>query len=322
MIRLNRWMSVLMIVTLLMVSLAPIGGGVAVEAQGVPEPFPEDCDDITPLPDACCMRGYVYQGDTPLEGASVRIESAHGQVDLVTASGGLSGDPYYSVYLSDAPLSVSAGDTITLTASYGGMVSSRTWMVQEGGQQVDLGVGSIGMTYPVTNTAWTRLTTNPYIDVHAAWSPDGSYLAWTLFSNSWNRNIWEMNAGDGSAKTQLTSGSVEASPDYSPDGQRLLYGQYYDDSRFDILVKDLGTGDITVVRSTGYNTLPRWSPDGNKILFTGADQLDGIHHIYVMDADGGNVAQLTTDGWLNGVADWSPDGTRIAFQSDRAGSVN
>jgi Tol biopolymer transport system component len=52
----------------------------------------------------------------------------------------------------------------------------------------------------------------------------------------------------------------------------------------------------------------RWSPDGTQIAFSGTGG------IYLMDADGGHVTQLTHDGEV--YPDWSPDGTRILFWPD------
>ncbi len=111
-------------------------------AADVPQPLPRDCDGINPpdWPDPCCAFGYAYYNDEPVDGASVYIESLYGSHVTTTTVGEGSNHPYYSADLSSAPLSVSPGDTITITVAYSDMVSIRTWTVQSNGQQVDLGL--------------------------------------------------------------------------------------------------------------------------------------------------------------------------------------
>ena len=124
-------------------NISPSGMERAAPTQGPPDPLPEDCDDVTPIggtPPACCIYGYVYYDDDPVAGADVTIRSPYGTLTVATGGGGASGEPYYRADLSSAPLLVSSGDVITITASYSGMVSARTWTVQGEGQQVDLGV--------------------------------------------------------------------------------------------------------------------------------------------------------------------------------------
>jgi len=70
---------------------------------------------------------------------------------------------------------------------------------------------------------------------------------------------------------------------------------------------------------------PTWSPDRSKILVAarlhGGGQAD--EEVYVMDADGANMRRLTHtpgEGTSSRSADWSPDGQRIVFMSNRGGS--
>ena len=64
---------------------------------------------------------------------------------------------------------------------------------------------------------------------------------------------------------------------------------------------------------------PAWSPDGARIALGSLN--DGGPEIYVFDADGSNVEQLTNNGGGNYFPAWSPDGARIAFTSTRDGSA-
>jgi len=41
-----------------------------------------------------------------------------------------------------------------------------------------------GTGYPTTNASWTRLATGQHGHGEPHWSPDGSHIAWTLWSNS------------------------------------------------------------------------------------------------------------------------------------------
>jgi TolB protein len=62
---------------------------------------------------------------------------------------------------------------------------------------------------------------------------------------------------------------------------------------------------------------PAWSPDGTKIAYR--SHQDGAGEIYVINADGSNPVNLTNDL----AEDWAPavpDGSLIAFQTDRNGN--
>ena len=66
---------------------------------------------------------------------------------------------------------------------------------------------------------------------------------------------------------------------------------------------------------------PQISPDGSTLLFTKswADPAEAtsLSAIWIADADGGNQQVFTDDGKRSSQARWSPDGSRVAFVSDR-----
>jgi serine/threonine-protein kinase len=84
-----------------------------------------------------------------------------------------------------------------------------------------------------------------------------------------------------------------------------------------IVTQDIG-GHQTVVAQTGVQ--PTWSPDGSRIAFA-APVADGFQ-LFVVNADGSNVRQLThTKGSALDPA-WSPDGSEIAFHTDQGGNTS
>jgi Tol biopolymer transport system component len=150
------------------------------------------------------------------------------------------------------------------------------------------------------------------------WSPDGSKIAYLEgtsdieSSNPWALGV--MNA-DGSGRHEITASSglgsvaLADSPNWSPDGSKIAYG---DPAGNIVVVNADGSGSQTLGRGDS----PAWSPDGTKIAFASAGCSGAPAEISVMNPDGTNVQQLTSLGadssCVHGIA-WSPDGTHIAF---------
>jgi Tol biopolymer transport system component len=73
-----------------------------------------------------------------------------------------------------------------------------------------------------------------------------------------------------------------------------------------------GSNLIKLTDSTSVNNSPAWSPGGERIAFSSAR--NGIYQIFVMNANGSNKIQLTSD-YQSDHPVWLPDGEQIAFRT-------
>lgn len=137
---------------------------------------------------------------------------------------------------------------------------------------------------------------------------------------------------DGTGIQQLTS---DADPDnslfptWSPDGSKIAYSSTRDRSSFglDIWVMNAdGSNPSRLTDAVGQNGRASWSPDGSKIAYTSIDVVvagsDTTEkgEIWVVNTDGSSPTAITSDDALATSPSWSPDGSKIVFQSNRDGS--
>jgi Tol biopolymer transport system component len=123
---------------------------------------------------------------------------------------------------------------------------------------------------------------------------------------------------------QASSGSVFSELAISRDGKRLLY-------RVDRTVSNLRTislsptGDPVGPSATfasdtsSRNSLPRFSPDGRKIVLNRWRTTMSVD-IWVADADGKNLTQLTNNPGVDSQASWLPGEDKLVYLSDRDSS--
>ncbi len=137
--------------------------------------------------------------------------------------------------------------------------------------------------------------------------------------NAANSEIFSMNT-DGSNQTNLTNNAAfDSQPNWSPDGSKIVFISNRAGG---------GTNEIYTMNANGSNPVrltnnsvndetPAFSPDGAKIAFARSSQL------FVMDADGTNVIQVTANASPGDKLhpSWSPDGTQLVF-SRNSGFAN
>jgi Tol biopolymer transport system component len=106
------------------------------------------------------------------------------------------------------------------------------------------------------------------------------------------------------------------------DGEHLGFTSGDGISGVDVYVLDINSRQITRLTPNDgtHNKRPLWSPNGEKIAFT--SDRDGEPNLYVMDADGSNIRQITADIDSHMSYTWSPDSETIVFSSNRDGHVN
>ncbi|WP_445359219.1 amidohydrolase family protein [Microbulbifer sp. ANSA005] len=105
--------------------------------------------------------------------------------------------------------------------------------------------------------------------------------------------------------------------DISPDGKTILF-----DMLGDIYTVPVAGGEaVALTNEIAWNMQPRFSPDGKTIVFI--SDRDGADNIWLMDRNGDNLRQLTTEKEnLLHSPNWSPDGqylvARKGFMSGRS----
>ena len=166
---------------------------------------------------------------------------------------------------------------------------------------------------------------NSYLNLGPAVSPDGQRVAF-ITDRSGYSDIYVASMIDGTLLSRPVRGErsdefetlhlLRPGSSWSPDGTALCFVAKAGAS--DALhIVDVETGRLRTSLRFPLDGMftPSWSPDGDRFVFVGTSA--GASDLYVADVDGGNLVRLTDDFFDERNPVWSPDGSLIAFASDR-----
>ncbi|MEO7138456.1 MAG: hypothetical protein ABI037_12125 [Gemmatimonadales bacterium] len=204
------------------------------------------------------------------------------------------------------------------------------WSLNFDGGIVDVDAAGAAVGTPRAFTTWYGE------DFPPVWSPDGRWIAYhshrppapTVSYEGNSDDIWLRRAGAPAAEDiRLTDFGLEAgSPDWSPDGTRLVFTSWEKDGEPEGAFPWIVTIDPSTGRPLWHGRLPlpapirgaeqaAWSPNGEELAIE-EKTAEGRHRLWVVRADG-NRARKVVDYAMPtyGGVDWTPDGKTLVYSA-------
>lgn len=127
--------------------------------------------------------------------------------------------------------------------------------------------------------------------------------------------------------TSLKDPINQAAGGWSPDGKKIMFSRKMGDN-WDLWVMNRdGSDPIRLTTHPAAELWPYWSPDGKWVIFSST--IRGHLDVLLMQVDasmlsptGGLLKRLTHSEDREVGTVWSPDGKKVAFESDRMGNFD
>ncbi|MEJ2679572.1 MAG: DPP IV N-terminal domain-containing protein, partial [Gemmatimonadota bacterium] len=166
-----------------------------------------------------------------------------------------------------------------------------------------------------------------HYNVSPALSPNGKRLLFLSQRDPFSMDLYLADTETGKIIRRLTTSAldphysslqfIQSAGSFSPDGQEVAFSAISAGEPV-ITIVDTNTGDkVKELRlaQLGAAFNPTWSPDGKQIAFVANE--GGFLNLWVINAAGGDLRQITHDQYAELHPDWSPDGKWIAIATDR-----
>jgi dipeptidyl aminopeptidase/acylaminoacyl peptidase len=160
---------------------------------------------------------------------------------------------------------------------------------------------------PIPMTAAGKSASRP------RWSPDGKYLSFLASRDDGETQVWTLNRLGGEAHQLTEVEQGVSSYDWSPDGKRLVL-VIKDDKDDD----DDDSDSDSDSESDEEDAPEPWVITRRQFKTDYVGYLDSRRtHLYVFEVASRELRQITSGDYDDSQPAWSPDGTRIAFVSNR-----
>jgi Tol biopolymer transport system component len=153
-------------------------------------------------------------------------------------------------------------------------------------------------------------------DYDAAWSPDGSRIAFTSDRVGGGRELYIANLDGTNVLPVTDTGTLKGDPVWSPDGLEILFWEVQNDTGEIHLFRRAIDSDFIqlVANDPPMNGAPVWV---GEMIYFDSNRRDELWYIYGTDPTGAQPRRISTEGVNSGRATAAPDGSRLAFVTDR-----